>query len=211
MKKNSPQLHPEKTIADLANLAWCAQISLRLAQQDGQALTPLAIHIFLMRWLTVAQKQRRFPRSVAQDIEGLLLLGRKRGYSACLYDRLVYLWKSCSEAVNQQSDLFRLTYAIEYLKSQGWQNVVMADNEWVPYSFQAEFSGMLVLLVKKSELVQHFSVEGWLQRPIDFWVMGHIAIVSETLEKYALSYTIKEQSHGWCTITLRPKVAFEIQ
>jgi len=36
MKNSSPLFPPEQTAADLANLAWCALIALRLAQQEGQ-------------------------------------------------------------------------------------------------------------------------------------------------------------------------------
>jgi len=59
--------------------AWCALVALRTAQQDGQALSPLSTHAFLLRWLTVAYKQKRFPRTIASDIEGLLTLGRNKG------------------------------------------------------------------------------------------------------------------------------------
>lgn len=73
---------PEQTVTDLAHLAWCALIALRLVQRDGQALSPLMAHTFLLRWLATAQKQRRFPRSVAPDIESLLRLGRQKGPAA---------------------------------------------------------------------------------------------------------------------------------
>ncbi|EBM9948663.1 DUF2913 family protein [Salmonella enterica subsp. enterica serovar Give] len=63
---------------------------------------------FLLRWLTDAQKQRRFTRSVAPDLEGLLVLGRQKGATAGLEQRLEYLWQSCINPVKQQSDLFRL-------------------------------------------------------------------------------------------------------
>ncbi|WP_323115862.1 hypothetical protein [Klebsiella variicola] len=44
-------------------------VALRLTQHDGQASSPQLTHTFLLRWLVTAQKQRRFPRSVATDIE----------------------------------------------------------------------------------------------------------------------------------------------
>lgn len=56
-------VNPEQTVADLAHLAWSALVALRLAQRDGQALSPLMAHTFLVRWLATTQKQRRFPRS----------------------------------------------------------------------------------------------------------------------------------------------------
>jgi len=75
-------------------------------------------HTFLLRWLAAAQKQRRFPRSVSDEIESLLRLGRQKGPAAGLQQRLEYLYESCSSPVSRQSDLFRLTYAIKALKAQ---------------------------------------------------------------------------------------------
>ncbi|HDR2681777.1 TPA: DUF2913 family protein [Enterobacter mori] len=66
----------------LAHFAWCALVALRTAQQDGQALSPLRMHAFLLRWLTVAYNQKRFPRAIASDIESLVGLGGPVGLAA---------------------------------------------------------------------------------------------------------------------------------
>lgn len=88
MKKAPPSVSPEHRVADLAHFAWCGLVAFRTAQQDGQVVSPLAVHTFLLRWLAVAQKQKRFPRTVAPDIAGLLALGRKKGLAANLLNRL---------------------------------------------------------------------------------------------------------------------------
>ena len=93
-KTNLTALPPEESLADLVHFAWCVLVGLRLAQQDGQALSPLTIHTFLLRWFVGAQKQRRFPRSVAVDIDGLFRLGRQKGLAAGLLSLLEYLWHS---------------------------------------------------------------------------------------------------------------------
>ena len=130
MKKAHDTLPPEQTVTALAHFAWCALVALRTAQQDGQALSPLSTHAFILRWLTVAYKQKRFPRAIASDIEGLLTLGRNKGLAASLFSRLEYLWSSCTGPVSAQSDLYRLTYAIEQLKSRGWVNAAVSDRDW---------------------------------------------------------------------------------
>lgn len=104
MKKTHDTLPPEQTVAALAHFAWCALVALRTAQQDGLALSPLGTHAFLLRWLTVAYRQKRFPRAIAFDIEGLLSLRHKQGPAASLLSRLEYLWASCSGPVSAQSD-----------------------------------------------------------------------------------------------------------
>lgn len=191
-------------MADLAHFAWCALVSLRLAQRDGQALSPLTIHTFLLRWLGTAQKQRRFPRSVAEDINNLLRLGRQKGPAAGLQQRLESLLQSCTEPLAQQSDLFRLTRAIEYLRSQGWVNAVVADDEWEPEALYAEYADVSALLVRKSELQCHFTEQGRLSSPVDFIVAGDSRVVGDVLVARALRYATGEQHAGWCLLSLLP-------
>lgn len=204
MKKNHSVLPPEGSLAGLAHFSWCALVCLRLAQQDGQALSPLTIHTFLVRWLADAQKQRRFPRSVASDIDSLLRLGRQKGPAAGLLKRLEYLHQSCTVPVTQQSDLFRLTHAIEYLRSQGWINAVVSDEEWEPAFLYAEYAGVSALLVRKSELQRHFTEEGQQSAPVDFIVVGDSRVVGDALDARALCYTVGEQHAGWCLLSLLP-------
>lgn len=204
MKKNHTALLPEESMADLAHFAWCALVSLRLAQRDGQALSPLTIHTFLLRWLATAQKQRRFPRSVAEDIDSLLSLGRQKGPAAGLQQRLESLLQSCTEPLAQQSDLFRLTRAIGYLRSQGWVNAVVADDEWEPEALHAEYADVSALLVRKSELQCHFTEQGRLSSPVDFIVAGDSRVVGDVLVARALRYATGEKHAGWCLLSLLP-------
>ncbi|HFD2063956.1 TPA: DUF2913 family protein [Serratia marcescens] len=204
MKKTHNTLPPEQTVSDLAHLAWCALMALSLAQQEGQALSPLTIHTFLVRWLADAQKQRRFPRSVATDIDSLLRLGRQKGLAAGLLRRLEYLWHSCAEPVSQQPALFRLTHAIEHLKSQGWMNAVVSDEEWVPETLSAEYANTSALLVRKSELQRHFNEQGQQSASVDFIVVGDPRGVGEAFDARELRYVTGEQHAGWCLLSLLP-------
>lgn len=194
--------HPEQTVADLAHLAWCALVALRLTQHDGQPLSPLTTHTFLLRWLATAQKQRRFPRSVAADIEGLLRLGRQKGPAAGLHKRLEYLYESCSSPVSRQSDLFRLTCAIEALKAQGWINVTVDEHEWNLPALAAEYDDVSALLVKKSELVRCFADDGRLTASLTFVVKGSPQTVQTAFAEQALSCTLPEQNNNTCTILM---------
>lgn len=115
------------------------------------------MHAFLLRWLTVAYKQKRFPRAIASDIESMVVLGRQKGLAAGLFNRLEYLWVSCTGPVTAQSDLYRLTYVIEQLKSEGWVNAVVSDEDWDNDApLLQEYSDIAALLVKKSALTQGF-------------------------------------------------------
>lgn len=204
MKRTYDTLPPEQTVAELAHFAWCALVALRTAQQDGQALSPLSTHVFLLRWLTVAYKQKRFPRTIASDIEGLLTLGRSKGIAADLLNHVESLWTSCSGPVPAQSDLYRLTYAIEQLKSQGWLNAVVADEEWMTESLLAEYTDVRALLVKKSELIRHFSDTGELLHPLTFQVTGDIGNVMNTFRTFELQCSPPAVQTAHATLVLVP-------
>ncbi|EHL5403992.1 DUF2913 family protein [Salmonella enterica] len=199
---NTNNTHAEQTVVDLAHLAWCALVALRLAQHDRQALSPLTTHNFLLRWLATAQKQRHFPRSVAADIESLLQLGRQKGPAAGLHKRLEYLYESCSSPVPRQSDLFRLTYAIKALKAQGWVNAAVTDHEWDLPALIAEYTDVSALLVKKSELVRCFAEDGRLTAPLAFAVKGNAEVVQTAFAKQALACTISAQE-GYALLALQ--------
>lgn len=202
MKNTHDILPPEQTVAALAHFAWCALVALRTAQQDGQALSPLSIHTFLLRWLATAQKQKRFPRAIASDIEGLLALGRSKGSAAGLNHRLEYLWASCTGPVSAQSDLYRLSYAIEQLKSQSWVNVALSDRDWDNEALLVqEYSDTDALLVRKSALTCGFSDEGKLVAPVEFLVTGDLSVCTEVFQAHALPSVMVELNR----IALQPE------
>lgn len=187
MKKTHDTPPPEQTVTALEHFAWCALVALRTAQQDGHALSPLSTHAFLLRWLTVAYKQKRFTRAIASDIESLVVLGRQKGLAASLFSRLEYLWSSCAGPVSAKSDLYRLTYAIEQLKSQGWVNAAVSDRDWNNEALLVqEYSDTDALLVRKLALTCGFSEEGKLVAPVEFLVTGNLSACTEVFQARAL-------------------------
>ncbi len=164
----------------------------------------MMIHTFLVRWLAVAQKQRRFPRSVAADIESLLKLGRQKGISAGLQQRLEYLLESCSSPVSYQSDLFRLTYAIETLKAQGWLNAAVADHEWDISALLAEYDDVSALLVRKSDLVHHFNEQGQLTGRVEFLVNGDTQHCINAMQAQGLPAIQPEKTGSTQIFALQP-------
>lgn len=202
MKKTHDTLPPEQTVTALAHFAWCALVALRTAQQDGQALSLLSMHAFLLRWLMLAYKQKRFPRAIASDIESLVALGRQKGLAAGLLHRLEYLWSSCSGPVSAQSDLYRLTYAIEQLKSQGWVNAALSDEDWDSDTpLLREYSDTDALLVRKSALTHGFSSEGKLVASVEFFVAGNLSACMAIFQYHKLPVVELEPDR----LTLQPE------
>ncbi|EPC5601656.1 hypothetical protein ACRZ29_000257 [Edwardsiella piscicida] len=85
---------------------------------------------------------------MATDIDSLLQLGRRKGLAAGLSHRLICLWQDTIASAQPSSALQCLRNALAVLKSQGWLNVVIDDNEWHPQILQTEYANTSALLVK---------------------------------------------------------------
>jgi hypothetical protein len=146
--------------------------------------SPMAEHLFIVRWLAIAQKQKRFPKTVAIDIQLLLEKGRKQGNGAKLKSHLEYVWRSCSGEIRQQSDLFRLTYTLESLKTLGWRNELITPAEW---DSEVLDDADPALYVVKAALQSAFTKEGQLITPLEFKVAGDTQIVVDALTANSLT------------------------
>ncbi|MGG5415024.1 DUF2913 family protein [Edwardsiella tarda] len=206
MKTSTVLSSPEHTVADLAHFAWCALVALGIARQEGKALSPLTEHTFLVNWLAIAQKQRRFPRSIATDLDSLLQLGRRKGLAVGLSYRLTCLWQDYIAPVQPLSALQHLMNALVVLKSQGWLNVVIEDTEWHPQTLQAEYAETLALLVKKSDLQRQFSHEGTLLGNIVFHVVGEHTVVIEVLRRAGLHCRLADSTTQGTHVILTPEL-----
>ncbi|WP_127960521.1 DUF2913 family protein [Serratia microhaemolytica] len=171
---------PDQTTRDLAHLAFCALVALQTAIQDGAVASPMAEHLFIVRWLATAQKQKRFPKTVAIDIQLLLDKGRKQGIGAKLKSHLAYVWRSRSGDIQQQSDLFRLTYTLESLKTLGWRNELVTSAEWDSGALDETTVGPAVYVVKTA-LQSAFTSEGRLITPLVFKVAGDTQTIVDAL------------------------------
>jgi len=194
---------PENTASALSHLAFCALAALGLARQDGVAGTPYAENLFLIRWLATAQKQKRFPKDVAIDIQWLLERGRKHGAAGKLRQHLDYLWRSCSGDLAAQSDLFRLTYATETLKDQGWDNYVMYNREWKSgvTPAPAKDNGFYV---EKAALNAAFAQDGSHLLPVDFRIIGDVVAFIHVMAEYGLHARLDVSTPDHHTVALEP-------
>ncbi|MEN3752094.1 DUF2913 family protein [Mangrovibacter sp. SLW1] len=191
--------------SDLAHFAWCALVALQLARQEGKAQSALTTHTFLLGWMAAARKQKRFSRTVSFRIDSLLHLSRQKGPGVGLFQKLKTLWQAGEDFRVKQSDLFRLATAIETLKSCGWVNAVVSDDEWHPQQLQEDYAGVSALLVRRSELERQFSEDGQLQGKVSFLVAGDVAAVSGVFHKQALLHLSEVTSSGMTILVLLHK------
>lgn len=157
------------------HLAWCALVALALARQSGGVLSPAQENLFLTRWLATALKQRRFPREINPDIEWLLKQGRQLGVSAKLAGKLDYLWRSCTGELSEQSDLFRLTYALETAKDMRWNYRLLSDREWSGRYAIALNTGVNGIYLSRTNLDTAFDYNGHQVSPLMAQLTGNVA------------------------------------
>ncbi|MGE9553673.1 DUF2913 family protein [Erwinia amylovora] len=157
------------------HLAWCGLVALALARQEGGVQSPAQENLFLTRWLATALKQRRFCREVAPDIMWLLKQGREQGVGARLRNKLDYLWRSCTGALLEQSDLFRLTYALETAKDMHWNYRLLSDREWSGRYAVALNAGVNGVYLSRSNLDVAFDDNGHQINPLIAQLTGNVA------------------------------------
>lgn len=172
----------------LGKLAFAALVALKLAQWDGKAArNTQSENLFLLRWLQMALKQKRFHRCVVHDFEWLINLGQQRLVTSKLKSQLEYLWRSCCCDIASQSDLFRLTYATELLKDLGWDSVVLSDDRWQKLiAKKPSVTATPIFYVTQSALTAGFSDEGKQINSVNFWVLGDKEQFNEVIKQHHL-------------------------
>ncbi|EAM5884555.1 DUF2913 family protein [Salmonella enterica] len=165
----------------LGHFAWCAQIALGIARHDNIVTNSVQEHIFLMNWLTTAQKKKLFPREIACEIDYLIRLGKQQGIISGLKRKLTFIYKSCSEDISEQSDLFRLTFALEEIKNTGWKSHTLSTTDWEK-GWEGPFSP--AIYIELPALQAAFSDEGKQLEPLHIRITGDSQPISETLNRY---------------------------
>ena len=136
-----------------------------------------------MRWLALAEKQRRFNRELAEDIRWLLRTGRNKGVHADLPGKLHYLWRAGSGSLKEQNDLFRLQHALQAVKLAGWVYRVLSVSEWSGRNrvrLNPSVSGMYI---NKVALDNGFDETGTQRSPLPVRITGNLAGLDDLLEQ----------------------------
>lgn len=187
---------PKQIVDNLAHLSWCALIALYSERQKGLVQSKGTANLFLIRWFSTALKQHRFPRVVAQDIESFIQLGRNHGSKVCLQECIERLYKSCTDPIMEQSDLFRLSFAIEQMKEYGWINREEDSIDWINRSFRENDGAGNTVIMNKLDLQNCFSKEGTLLSPVSCVVIGNEKILQKILSDYGFDAVLKEKQNN---------------
>ncbi|NTZ41013.1 DUF2913 family protein [Enterobacter sp. JMULE2] len=188
---------------ELAHLAWCIIVAVKLARKERKSLTSLQTHMFIMQWLATAQKRKLFPKSLASDIIWLQEQGRLYGPSARLFSKVEYIWLASSGELASQSTLFRFTCMIDTLRTMGWQDHLLSDAEWQDgWKSGTEVSAVYT---QKSQLHCSFTETGELIHPLEVRVSGVPDGIFPLLEQCRLTMEKHPVSMGYTVLMLQPE------
>lgn len=186
----------------LTAFAWCLLVAIKLAQQDGKGLSDMQLHVFIMQWLSEAQKQKRFPKDIAADILWLLDQGRRYGVRANLFRKVDYIWRSGAGVLSEQSDLFRLTYFIEMLKDRGWAyHLEQGSRRDRDHTSPADSQHVYL---SRRELQSHYNNKGMLLRPLTVHFSKAIEEVGTLLMACSLTGDYHTKDDGATVVILHP-------
>lgn len=192
--------YQKRPSSELANLAWAILVAIKIAQQEGKALSKFNQHIFIMQWLHCAVKKKLFPKSVANDIQWLLNQGKKYGHNAELYKKVDYIYQASSGELEGQRTLFKFTYFIETLKVMGWKDYLVSIDEWKSITGLATVNRAIYTC--KSSLNKSFTSDGTILTPITLKMTGDFKGVDSLLKQCFLTNTIKHISTNLVEVTI---------
>jgi hypothetical protein len=187
------------------HMAWCGLVALRLAIQDNPGMADAQANLFLTRWLSAAQKQRRFSRAVAPDLEWLLKQGRTLGVKAGLPEKLAYLWRSCTGELAEQNDLFRLTYALETAKTRCWNRRLLNMREWTGRHAVPLNDNVNCIYLLRSSLDQAFDKDGRQISPLMMKLTGRVDGFLTLLERCGWSAQADGSQSALYRLLVMPK------
>lgn len=168
---------------NVSHLAWCGLIALHNARCDGLVTSPAQASLFLVRWLSVAEKQRRFPRELASDIGWLLREGREKGIRADLPGKLDYLWQAGNGTLKAQNDLFRLQHALHAVRLTGWIYMVLSIGEWSGRHQLRLSPSVSGIYINRNALDTGFNQHGQQCKPLPARVTGEISALDKLLSR----------------------------
>lgn len=99
--------------------------------------------------------------------------------------------------------MFRLTYATETLKDQGWDNYVMDSREWKTgvLPTPSQNNGFYV---EKAALNAAFSQDGHHLHPVQFRIAGDAVAFIHIMTEYSLPARLADSTAHHPTVVLEP-------
>ncbi|NDL65836.1 DUF2913 family protein [Acerihabitans arboris] len=182
---------PGNTLLELAHFSWCAQVAVRLAFGEGRICSQLDEHLFLLSWMATAQKQKRFPKSIAMDISLLIAYARRLGIRANLIQQLRAIYIVGMSPLGEPTDQTRFNCVIESLRSLGWQDFSLSPKDWAaPWQIcLPPTSKKNVLFIEQGAMDKVFDANGTQIAVLQLCLLGEVKKVAKLFEERNFYYS----------------------
>ncbi|MEG6138934.1 DUF2913 family protein [Enterobacter kobei] len=188
---------------ELAHLAWCIIVAVRLAGREGKICSPLQEHLFVMQWLATAIRRKLFSRTLAPDLAWLQAQGKQYGVNARLVSKIEYIWLSSSGEFTRQSTLFRFTCMIDTLRTMGWRDYLLTEKDW---NSGWTAKGLVpTIYTPRERLHACFSESGELLQPLPLRFTGDAEGVFPLLAQCRLQTERLPDAGGCVMLSLQPE------
>lgn len=118
--------------------------------------------------------------------------GETYGFGAKLVEKVDYLYRSCTGVLKDQSDLFRLTYALEVVKATGWKYILLSDKLWKD---MARYSlAVAAVYIQQSQLDACFNNDGYLIAPLAMRFVGNAVALTNVFAECALTLQLYDET-----------------
>lgn len=173
-KKNNHQL-------DAAHFAWCCLIALHIARLDEVNFDELDEHDFLIKWLSDAYVEERFVALANSEIAWLLKQAWSQGMEAHIRSKLELLYHAGKGSMNEDSDLLKLTQAVNKATLMGWGYLLLPLKTFRKAILRPRLSQPGILLVSRDSLDRAFNQYGEQIRPITVRISGDLPLLQSFL------------------------------
>jgi len=157
----------------ISHIAWCALIALNLAEQEGRITKTENENTFLSSWLNTALVEKRFDHGANQEIHWLISQCNRVDSDAGVKHKLTILWNDSCGKINKESDLLRLTMAINSATKTSWIYKLIEPHQWEAYLLSLSKYSFNCIMINRGSLDQAFDEWGIQKQPINALIIGN--------------------------------------
>lgn len=186
---------------DLYNMILGGLLALSSAQNAGLvSYSPGSESIFLGKWLKLAKKQHRFPKSISTEIDNFLISYAKKGRSAGLstiFSQICTEYQICKIRLQEfdQSPKQRFNTAMKILGNKDWIVHLPVDHDFEAKGAYKPNAPKEIFMTKWDWL-EMFDEDDNVAKPVSLFVAGSAQEVIDCLYVHGFILVTIDQDKG---------------
>lgn len=103
-----------------------------------------------------------------------------------------FVYRSCTGVLKDQTDLFRLTYALEVVKATGWKYLLLSDKLWKEAAGLSQAAA--AVYIQQSQLDACFNDAGHQIVPLEICFVGHAVALVNVFAECELTLLLRDET-----------------